>query len=73
MDIDYIRARGAWSEDAEGQTEADRRSEERIAAAARVMLDLSPHELTSVLVAVGGERCLDCGGHDPRCHCENDE
>ena len=50
---------GMWTD--EDQAEADRRSEERIAAAARVMLDLSPEDLTEALERVGQERCLDCG------------
>ena len=54
---------GMWTD--EDQAEADRRSEERIAAAARVMLDLSPEDLTEALERVGQERCLDCGSREP--------
>ena len=47
--------------------------EERIAAAVRVMLDLSPVDLTEALATIRRERCLYCGSYDPRCYCVRDE
>ena len=41
--------------------------------AAGSMLALTPAELTEALAAIRSERCLYCGGYDPRCPCENDE
>ena len=72
MDIDYIRARGAWAALNE-QPDADRRSEERIAAAVRGMLALSRYELEQAIAAIRSERCLHCGSDDPRCYCMRDE
>lgn len=61
----------ALSEELLAEVVAKERAE-RIAAAVRVMLDLSPRELTEALAAIRSERCLDCGG-DAGCYCMRDE
>lgn len=55
------------------QDAADARTKAHADAAVALMLELPASAFVDALGRLRAERCLHCGGDDPRCQCDNDE